>query len=162
MIKKYKEQGFTLVELLVVISIIAILSIVSVAGYTQFISKAKVSNCTNEMTQLRDMLKTADEDDNNYFILDGVIYTDTQITKDTSGNITNKLATGTTSDSSSTKTLYGLIAKYFPDMLTPKDNETRTFSISDGSSVIYVWSKNGETITTTWNVSDGTITSTVA
>ena len=163
MIKKYKEQGFTLVELLVVISIIAILSVVSVAGYTQFIQKAKESNCVNELTQLRDMMVAADEDDDNYFIFsDGVIYTGTvkssgalktstdskQLTSDT---------TNATADTKDSKSLAGAVKKYFPDMLTSQDGEVRELTITDGKVITYTWKKDGKTITTTWTVETGKI-----
>lgn len=47
-----KQNGFTLVELLVVISILSILATVSVVGYTAFIEKARVSNDNDLVGQL--------------------------------------------------------------------------------------------------------------
>ena len=47
-----KKDGFTLVELLVVIAILAILATVSVVGYTSFIQKATISTDESAITQL--------------------------------------------------------------------------------------------------------------
>ena len=55
-----KKNGFTLVELLVVIAILAILAAVSVVGYLSFTEKAKESNDNTLVTQLNTVLQ-ADE-----------------------------------------------------------------------------------------------------
>ncbi len=51
---KRTKNGFTLVELLVVIAILAILATVSVVGYTNFINRANDSVAQQELTQIRD------------------------------------------------------------------------------------------------------------
>ncbi len=54
--KQNRKQGFTLVELLVVIAILAILATVSVVGYTSFIKKAHQSNAETEAHQVENAL----------------------------------------------------------------------------------------------------------
>ncbi len=54
---KKDKQGFTLVELLVVIAILAVLASVSVVGYLGFTTKAKQSNARTEITQLRELIR---------------------------------------------------------------------------------------------------------
>ena len=55
--KKKKRDGFTLVELLVVIAILAVLASVSVIGYLGFTKKAKVSNDVSLTTQMNRILQ---------------------------------------------------------------------------------------------------------
>lgn len=56
-IKELKKQnGFTLVELLVVIAILAVLATISVVGYTSFISKANDSNALTECKQAEEIV----------------------------------------------------------------------------------------------------------
>ena len=57
---KKTKKGFTLVELLVVITILAVLATVSVIGYRSFTKKAQISNDTSLVTQLNLALQ-ADE-----------------------------------------------------------------------------------------------------
>ncbi len=54
---KQKRKGFTLVELLVVITILAILATVSVVGYLSFTEKAKQSNDESLIAQLNTVLQ---------------------------------------------------------------------------------------------------------
>ncbi len=56
-IKKGRKEGFTLVELLVVIAIIAVLATVSVVGYMGFTKKAKVSNDISLTKQMNTALE---------------------------------------------------------------------------------------------------------
>ena len=48
------KRGFTLVELLVTISIIAVLTTVSVVGYVSFVDRTNDSKALTELTQIRD------------------------------------------------------------------------------------------------------------
>ena len=51
------KDGFTLVELLVVIAILAVLASVSVVGYLGFTTKARNSNAVTELTQVREVIR---------------------------------------------------------------------------------------------------------
>ncbi len=53
---KNRKNGFTLVELLVVISILAVLAVVTVVGYTSFTKKAQESNDISLTTQMNNIL----------------------------------------------------------------------------------------------------------
>ena len=60
---KKAKKGFTLVELLVVITILAVLATVSVIGYRSFTKKAQVSNDTSLVAQLNIALKANEATD---------------------------------------------------------------------------------------------------
>ena len=77
------KKGFTLVELLVVIAILAILATVSIVGYTGFIKKAKESNATVELTQIRDLMIAADIDDSVVCYKGATDVTETNFLEDT-------------------------------------------------------------------------------
>jgi prepilin-type N-terminal cleavage/methylation domain-containing protein len=55
--RKTHLRGFTLVELIVVIAIIAILSAVSIAGFSNYIDRARFSNDTQLASQMTTILK---------------------------------------------------------------------------------------------------------
>ena len=60
---KKTKKGFTLVELLVVITILAVLATVSVIGYRSFTKKAQISNDTSLVAQLNLALKANEATD---------------------------------------------------------------------------------------------------
>ena len=64
--KKNNKKGFTLVELLVVIAILAILATVTVVGYLGFTQRAKESNATSELTQVRNVINAYTLEDGSY------------------------------------------------------------------------------------------------
>ena len=64
--KKNNKKGFTLVELLVVIAILAILATVTVVGYLGFTQRAKESNATSELTQVRNVISAYTLEDGSY------------------------------------------------------------------------------------------------
>lgn len=55
-----KNDGFTLVELIVVIAIIAILSGAAVAGYSSYITKANEANVKSQLSELGTAIAAAD------------------------------------------------------------------------------------------------------
>jgi len=71
-----KREGFTIIELIVVIAIIAVLAAIVLVNVTQYINKSKDAAIKGEMDQLRKCAATwaADgnlylsEDKNHYFI----------------------------------------------------------------------------------------------
>ncbi len=54
--KKHKEKGFTLVELMIVVAIIAILAVIAIPMYTGYVKKAKI---TEALTGI-DAIKSAE------------------------------------------------------------------------------------------------------
>lgn len=52
----YKNKGFTLVELIVVIAIVAILAAISMASYSRFVDAAKNSTANNELNQVYNVI----------------------------------------------------------------------------------------------------------
>ena len=57
--KRKIKNGFTLVELLVVIAILAILSSISIISYSSFIKKAHISNDITYVSQLNNILNAS-------------------------------------------------------------------------------------------------------
>ncbi len=57
---KNRKKGFTLVELLVVISILAILTSVTIVGYVKFVEKARLSNDEQLVSQINNLIKAED------------------------------------------------------------------------------------------------------
>lgn len=52
----YKNKGFTLVELIVVIAIVTILAAISMASYSRFVDAAKNSTVNNELNQVYNVI----------------------------------------------------------------------------------------------------------
>ena len=120
------KKGFTLVELLVVIAILAILATVSIVGYTGFIKKAKESNATVELTQIRDLMIAADIDDS-------VVYDEYKLTTDTT------VTTGKKYYAKVTDGQYAVVGAevlagegYNPQTANCYEKETKRTDLSDG------------------------------
>ena len=81
-----KQQGFTLIELMIVVAIIGILAAVAIPAYTDYLKRGKVS----EAVQLTGGLKTPAEE---YFASKGVYPSNlTLLTDKTSGKYTTNLS----------------------------------------------------------------------
>ncbi|MDQ7072382.1 MAG: type IV pilin protein [Gammaproteobacteria bacterium] len=61
-----KQAGFTLIELVIVLVIIGILAIIVLPSYTQYIRQAKITDATDNLTQISLMMEQAYQDNRSY------------------------------------------------------------------------------------------------
>lgn len=62
--KSYKQQGFTLIELMIVVAIIGILAAVAIPAYQDYIGKAQASDPMNNVDELKTKIFDAFNQDN--------------------------------------------------------------------------------------------------
>lgn len=113
------KKGFTLIELMVTISIIAVLSVVGLASYKGIQSKAKDSIRKNDLTKLATALEI-------YFQREG------------NGKYVLPAGTGPESCDRDTTAFYAAIASYIPDSIV--DPQTK-------ANYCYVSVNNGQSYT---------------
>lgn len=68
---KYKEQGFTLIELMIVVAIIGILAAVAIPAYNDYIKKSKVSEASQLFSGAKTELGTYVADVGNFPVTEG-------------------------------------------------------------------------------------------
>ncbi|MEO6351765.1 MAG: type IV pilin protein [Burkholderiaceae bacterium] len=61
-----KEEGFTLIELMITIAIIAILAAVAVPSYSQYVIRSKLTEATNNLADTRVKMEQYYQDSRNY------------------------------------------------------------------------------------------------
>ena len=137
--KKNNKKGFTLVELLVVIAILAILATVTVVGYLGFTQRAKESNATSELTQVRNVINAYTLEDGSYEYSTYVI----TINEDKL-SITNNSAPITEGGEVSTA------IKAIPDL----ESLSGTFVINASGDLEYTYE---EGIVAVWDISENTV-----
>jgi type IV pilus assembly protein PilA len=62
--RKRRESGFTLIELMIVVAIVAILALLAVFGVSKFLANAKTAEATNTLGQLNKLSISAYEREN--------------------------------------------------------------------------------------------------
>lgn len=63
---KHKQQGFTLIELMVVVAIIAILASIAVPSYTRYVARAKVAEAISQLSDIRNRMERNYQDKRRY------------------------------------------------------------------------------------------------
>ncbi|MBB5883629.1 pilin [Xanthomonas sp. LMG 8992] len=66
-----KQQGFTLIELMIVIAIIAILAAIALPMYRDYVAKSQLAAALAEVTPARTMLESKLQEDSTYVPADG-------------------------------------------------------------------------------------------
>ena len=80
---KYKNQGFTLMELMLVVAIVGILSAVAIPAYNGYMENGRIAECSNEVTAIKLAQKQYFLENNRYFPGTG---TDTSSATTSGGN----------------------------------------------------------------------------
>ena len=144
--KKNNKKGFTLVELLVVIAILSILATVTVVGYLGFTQRAKESNATTELTQVRDVITAYTLEDGQYEYSDGSNNYVLSIADD-------KLAITKDEDIISTSADIKAAINAIPDLENLAKGEGQSFAIVDGN-LEYTYEDG---IVAVWNIANSTV-----
>ena len=64
---KYINQGFTLMELMIVVAIVGILSAVAIPAYNGYMESGRIAECTNEIAAIKLAQKQYFLENNRYF-----------------------------------------------------------------------------------------------
>jgi len=127
-----KKNGFTLVELLVVITIIAVLAAAAIVSYVVFVDRSYESNANSTIAQIRRLLIDEDTANDNFEISDsGITFNEATSTDDLTAKFKTLyeglepevssetiyiVTTSTTVDNETTYIITKVIYKYSDDM----------------------------------------------
>ncbi len=64
--RRYKNLGFTLIELMVTVAIVAILAAVALPAYSDYITRGKIPQATNNLSSMRIKLEQFFQDNRTY------------------------------------------------------------------------------------------------
>ena len=67
---KSKQQGFTLIELMIVVAIIAILASIAVPAYSRYVARAKVAEAISQLSDIRNRMERNYQDKRRYSCTD--------------------------------------------------------------------------------------------
>ncbi|MCB5190746.1 prepilin-type N-terminal cleavage/methylation domain-containing protein [Methylobacillus arboreus] len=63
---RVRQQGFTLIELMVVVAIIAILASIAVPSYTRYVARAKIAEAISQLSDIRNRMERSYQDNRRY------------------------------------------------------------------------------------------------
>jgi prepilin-type N-terminal cleavage/methylation domain-containing protein len=73
MIRKLKERGFTLIELMIVVAIIGILAAVAIPAFMEYMKKSKSSEASLNLNKIGKNLKTEFQSSSSFVTTDGAL-----------------------------------------------------------------------------------------
>lgn len=73
MIRKLKERGFTLIELMIVVAIIGILAAVAIPAFMEYMKKSKSSEASLNLNKIGKNLKTEFQSTSSFVVGDGAL-----------------------------------------------------------------------------------------
>jgi type IV pilus assembly protein PilE len=63
---RYRNSGFTLIELMIAVAIVAILAAVALPAYTDYVTRGKIPQATNNLASMRIRLEQYFQDNRTY------------------------------------------------------------------------------------------------